>query len=269
MKESGGVRRLDKPRKKLKDVQRIINDRLLQRITVHQSAKGAVRGRTLMDNVRLHVGKPMVAKFDMKDFFPSISSGRVYEFFVQIGCSPDVARLLARLTTYMGRVPQGTPTSPMLAGLIAGYGKKGSYNARMGHLAKMHGLDFTTWLDDATMSGSPYVRRLKNVVARITKQSGFRMNMTKVEFMPKNKQQFVTGLVVNEKPNVPKEWRRELGAILHNCKVHGPVAMAGGRGRKLEKFKDSLRGKIAHVMRFNTTQGAKLLVEFNSIDWNM
>ncbi|MEK6710804.1 MAG: reverse transcriptase family protein [Nitrospinota bacterium] len=128
MKESGGVRWLDKPRKKLKDVQRIINDRLLQRITVHQSAKGAVRGRTLMDNVRPHVGKPMVAKFDMKDFFPSISSGRVYDFFVQIGCSPDVARLLARLTTYKGRIPQGTPTSPMLAVLVAGYGKKGSYN---------------------------------------------------------------------------------------------------------------------------------------------
>ena len=125
-KKSGGTRQIDAPTDRWKWVLRRINKRILQRVKVDPTALGSVRGKKLIDNVSPHVGKPMVATCDLANFFPSIRSGRVYETFQAIGCAPDVAHLLTRLTTVDGRVPQGSPTSPMLAVLVTAYGGKDS-----------------------------------------------------------------------------------------------------------------------------------------------
>jgi len=42
--------------------------------------------------------------------------------FCAIGAAPDVSAVLTRLITLQGKLPQGTPTSPMAANLVAGYG---------------------------------------------------------------------------------------------------------------------------------------------------
>lgn len=119
-KPSGGTRPIDSPREKLKFVQRRINERILQRTQISKIATGGVRGRRLKDNLMTHLSQPMVANFDLKTFFSNISNSQVYRLFALIGASPDVARILTRLTTFKGRIPQGAPTSPMLANLVAG-----------------------------------------------------------------------------------------------------------------------------------------------------
>ena len=264
-KRSGGTRPIDCPREKLKQVQSRINERLLQRTRVHRTAMGGIRGKRLADNAKLHAGRPMLAKFDLQDFFMNITPGQVYDCYVSMGCSPDVARILTRLTTYKGRVPQGAPTSTMLANLVAAYQGHSAFNERLGGLATCHGATTTTWVDDVALSGPRYLPRLQGTVERIARQSGFVPNKTKNKFMGAQSQQFLTGLVVNQKPNVSKEKRRALRAELHRCKTQGPAAVAGGSA---EKLKSKLRSTIAHVQSVNPAAGAKLLAQFHEIPWS-
>jgi hypothetical protein len=263
-KKSGGVRPFDDPQGFLKVVQTRINERYLQRIQVHFAAKGGIRGRTRLQNVLPHVGKLMVAKFDIENFFGNIKPGMVYDLFIRMGCSPEVARLLTRLTTFKGRVPQGAPTSTMIANLLAGYGGNHSFFGRIENLATDHGGDVTIWVDDVTVSGTPRLRNLESTVGRIGRQCGLKLNSQKSVFLPRNVRQKVTGYVVNDRPNVSKEERRRIRAQLHRCRVMGPTSVCED---SVLKLKSHLRGKIANVMGANPDQGKKFLRQFNAIAW--
>lgn len=264
-KKSGGIRKIDAPTNKLKWVLKRINTRILQCVQIDPTATGGIRGKKLIDNVKPHVGKPMVAKFDLENFFPSISSARVYNVFQAIGCAPDVAHLLTRLTTVDGRVPQGSPTSSMLAVLVTAYGGKHSLNGRLRRLAAQHHSSCTTWVDDITISGPPYLERLQPTIKRIAGQEGFTLHPNKSVFRDRDKQQVVTGVVVNAKPSVPRKTRMEIRSLLHACKIKGPRAVEAKEGPKL---KTRLRGKIAHIQAINTSQGESLLKLYKSVDWS-
>jgi hypothetical protein len=92
---------------------------------------------------------PLV-KLDVKKFYPSVDSARVYRLFQEtLNCSPDVAGLLAKLTTYDGHVPTGSCVSQLLAFFAA----KPMFD-ELDSLAANHGARFTCYVDDMTFSGA-------------------------------------------------------------------------------------------------------------------
>ncbi len=264
-KKSGGTRRIDAPTKEWRWVLQRINRRILQRLYIDSTAKGGIQGKSLIDNVLPHVGKPMIAKFDLQDFFPSIASGRVYDLFCKIGCVPDVARVLTRLTTVDGKLPQGSPTSSMLAVLVTGYGGKQSFNGRLRRLASQHKSLCTTWVDDVTISGPRYLARLQGTVEKIAKQYRLKLNQNKNAFLSQQEQQVVTGVVVNSKPSVSRRERRQIRTILYQCQKRGLRAVEIREGPKL---RERLLGKILYVQGINAEQGKPLMALFQSIDWS-
>lgn len=259
-KKSSGTRPIDAPQGELKRIQKLVNHTILQRLAVHPAARGGVRGRNLLSNVTPHVRQQVVATYDLENFFLTVKSARVYEFFCCIGCAPDVARVLTRLTTFKGRLPQGAPTSPMLAVLVAGSRNNKSLYNRLQNLADKHSCSLTIYVDDITLSGSAYLPRLSSTIGQIVQQSGFKLNDRKIRFREPHEQQTVTGVVVNQRPNVSRKERRKLRAVLHQYK--NGVLPKDGISLKLH-----LRGKIAHVQSVNPEQGVKLLSQFNAIDW--
>jgi RNA-directed DNA polymerase len=256
-KKSGGTRPIDAPKEKLKFIQKRINTRILQRTQIHKAALGGVRGKRLRDNLQIHAGKPMVGNFDLEQFFSNITSKQVYRTFCAIGASPDVARVLTRITTFKGRLPQGPPTSPMLANLVAGYGGRSCFDGRIEGLCKKHRSDNGRWIDDIAISGPRYLQKLKPTVERIIEQSGFKLNRGKEDFASDKKSQVVTRHLVNVKPNVRKDQKRSLRAMLHKCRTKGAEMCDNTR----------IRGKIAHIQSVNPELGTKFLKEFNSIRW--
>jgi hypothetical protein len=177
--------------------------------------------------------------------------------FCAIGLAPDVARILTRLTTFKGRLPQGPPTSPMLANLVAGYIGWSCLDVRVDHLCKKHGSSYGRWIDDVSISGPGYLQKLKPTFERIIKQSGFKPNRSKEDFASNKKSQVVTKHLVNVKPNVRKDQKRNLRAMLHKYKTKG--AENGEKAR--------IRGRITHIYSVNPELGAKFLNDFNLIRW--
>ena len=114
-KSSGSMRLISAPRDDLKRVQaRIAN--LLSRIAPPDYLFAPVAGRSYVDNAARHLGAKSVRLLDILDFFPSCTAKKVYWFFhTRMQCSPDVAALITGLVTHDGSLPQGSPSSPILA----------------------------------------------------------------------------------------------------------------------------------------------------------
>jgi RNA-directed DNA polymerase len=288
-RRSGVPRVIEAPKLRLKEVQRWVLREVLDRLPVHDAAQGFARGRSVVDHARRHSGQPAVLRLDLADFFASVSAGRVFGLFRTAGYDPAVAHVLTGLTTNvvpqhvwtvihaaaagapvpatfrLGRrlaaphLPQGAPTSPALANLVAF-----RLDRRLSGLAAKQGLRYTRYADDLTFSGPRLAGRasaLATFVGEIVREEGFALNPDKSVLRTRAARQSVCGIVVNAAPNVTRAEYDRLKAILHNAARHGPVSQ-GLAGRRAE-----LQGRIAWVASLNPTRGEKLKRRFAEIDW--
>jgi RNA-directed DNA polymerase len=77
-KASGKWRLLEMPKARLKSIQRRALHELLDRIPPHEAAHGYRRGRSIATFAAPHCGRRIVLRFDLRDFFPSVSNSRVH-----------------------------------------------------------------------------------------------------------------------------------------------------------------------------------------------
>ena len=117
-KRSGGERLLLVPDDATKALQRRLLRRVLARVPVHPAAHGFERGRSIVSNATPHVGRAVVVRMDVIEFFGSTSARRIRRLFRVLGWDAETAELLTRLTTHDGGLPTGAPTSPRLANLV-------------------------------------------------------------------------------------------------------------------------------------------------------
>jgi retron-type reverse transcriptase len=160
-------------------------------------------------------------------------------------------------------LPQGAPTSPALANLVA-Y----RLDRRLAGLAAACGVTYTRYADDLTFSGGEELRRAWQRFARrvtlIAAEEGFRVNRGKTRVIGRAARQTVTGVVVNVRPNVARAEFDRLKAILTNCAKHGPATQ---NRENVPDFRAHLVGRVAHVAAVNSVRGRKLWGLFDRIAW--
>lgn len=78
-KKSGAERTINAPVKGLKAIQKTLSFVLQCVYEPHQAATGFVRGKSIVDNAKVHTGSIYVYNIDLKDFFPSIDQARVWK----------------------------------------------------------------------------------------------------------------------------------------------------------------------------------------------
>jgi RNA-directed DNA polymerase len=283
-KRTGGHRLIESPKRTLKQVQRRILREILEKVPPHDAAHGFSAGRSILTNARPHVKQAVLVKFDLTNFYPSVTFARVTAIFRSLGYSREAAIWLARLTTsalpanmpfvkenpsallpYLKRhLPQGAATSPALANLSA-Y----SLDVRLAGLARCFGANYTRYADDLTFSGSSRfgtsLRDFIPLVAQIVRQERFRLNAAKKKILRSSGKLVVTGVVVNEKINVSRREFDRLKAVLTNCARHG-ASSQNKAGHP--HFAAHLRGRLAQVTQLNAARGVRLLAVYNQIDWN-
>jgi retron-type reverse transcriptase len=254
-KKDGGSRVYRIPNPALKKVQRLIHRRVLRRFPVHGTIYGYRKKRDVIKSAALHVGKPVLVTLDIKNFFPNIRPTKVYEMFLERGCSRPVARLLTELTTYENQLPQGPPTSPGIANQILT-----PLARRISGVCQKHGLAMSVYGDDIFISGSLRAAKVKNLLFRIIKAEGFSLNLKKTGVSRAGEKKIVTGISVNTKINIPKDYYRRVRATLHDAGVRGFGTLFPGLSEK--KAQDRLKGMIGHVGRLNPLKGDQLRKKF-------
>lgn len=290
-KRFGQVRLIESPKPRLKAIQRRILTDILERIPPHGAAHGFRRGRSITSFASPHVGRRLVLRLDLHDFFPSIRSARVQALFRATGYPERVADLMTGLCTnatpldvwddiatpaiaealrttrsrYAQRhLPQGAPTSPALANLCA-Y----RLDCRLAGLAKVAGATYTRYADDLAFSGDRdfdrVVDRFKLHVAATAGEEGFSVHHRKTRVMRRGVRQRLAGVVVNSRLNVARADYDRLKATLTNCLRHG--AASQNRAGHAD-FRAHLLGRISFVEMVNAPRGKKLRELFERIEWN-
>ena len=161
----------------LKIVQHKICRLLNSKIAPAPYAFGSTKGRSCVMNARFHQGNKYIFQTDLRGFFPSITRTEVYRMFIRFGFSPDIASILTRLTTYKGHIPQGAPSSSVIANLV--FTRTGDILARY---CKQNGLKFTTYVDDMTISGPYDFQELIPDILHIIRQDGYTISHTKTTY---------------------------------------------------------------------------------------
>ena len=271
-KKSGGMRQLAAPMPYLASAQQWILDNVLRHVPVHNAAHGFVPGRSTLTNATPHVAGEVVLNSDLTDFFPTITFPRVKGVYQGMGYSPAAATIFALLCTesprrpveYDGtcyhvalgprRLPQGACTSPGLSNLVAR-----NLDARLAGICAKLGWTYTRYADDLSFSASgeaaPRIGYLLARVRHIVGEEGFAVNESKTRVQRRSAQQSVTGVVVNERPGVPRKLIRRLRAILHHAQTEGVAAQ---NRQKHPHFEQWLTGMLAYVQMINPAQAEPL-----------
>lgn len=235
-------RMLTIPTPKLRELQSRIRKNILAKFELPAEVHGGVRGRSPKTNAAQHLGQPCVVNIDVAKFYPHIRHYVVYRLFRgELGFGRDVARLLTRLTTFDGQVPQGAPTSTAIANILL----MEPVDKPISREARAHQVQYSRFVDDITLSGRD-PRPLINSVAKRLSKRRLPISIPKLKILKQSQPQEVTGLLVNAKGRVSLSKRRR-------DQVRAAISQLRNLadGEKKQKAINSIRGRIAYVRQTN------------------
>lgn len=227
-KKNGSKRTIHAPCKSLKLIQGKLNYilQLMYKDYSKPSAHGFINDKSIKSNAVVHIKNQYLINVDLKDFFPTINFGRVRGLFLKLfGFPEEVATILAQICCFENVLPQGAPTSPILSNFICR-----NLDKNLGKFSKSLNGYYTRYADDITLSSnSPkfhsYFFPDGNVelldVENIIVKNGFEINRMKITYSNKYKRQEVTGLIINEKLNVRREYIKIIRALLYRIGKYG------------------------------------------------
>lgn len=234
-KKNGGERIIHAPKKELKFLQKKLADILwecylesLESKSKDKNFKIPVlshafeKGKSIITNSQMHRNKKYILNIDLKDFFDSFNFGRVRGFFIKdrdFAVSPEIATVIAQIACYQGKLPQGAPSSPIITNLITRI-----LDYRIVKIAKKYRFTYSRYADDMTFSTNRELnsnklranKELENFLTELEKvivSSGFEINPKKTRLSNNMQRQEVTGLVVNKKINVKREYIKNTRAM--------------------------------------------------------
>ena len=249
------------PCHELREVQRQLHDLITERFEPHPLAHAYARKKSIITNARQHVGKKLLLHLDLVNFFGSIKKDRVARSLRQLlpWLMTKDAEALARLCCHSGHLPQGAPSSPILSNLICQ-----PFDEQLDEMARSFNCVVTRYSDDICFSmndelpielarawghGVSQRVELGGALLSVIKGHGFAINYRKVRVQTQVDRQQVTGLIVNERLNVPSEFRERIRDALYRWARYGLTVAASiyHPQMSVEGFMNSLSGRIAYV----------------------
>ena len=262
-KKNGGYRVIENPEKKLKIIQKKINGYLQAVYTVYKptcsygfiSKQNSIYQQRLgiKENALQHVNKNQVLNLDIETFFPNIKGKQVLNIFLNPPFNFDtrLATALGLLCIYKAHLPSGAPSSPIISNFVCM-----NLDKELMYYCKLKKITYTRYADDLSFSTKKYFnsRTIKDLKQIVT-QNGFKLNAKKTKLFKKNEQQKVTGLIVNKKINLDRNYIKEIKVLMHNCiiynkknageeKVNHPTLPSSFTNKKIINL---INGKLAFI----------------------
>lgn len=263
-KKHGGFRQIEAPNDDLKARQRKILQEMKGMHYISPFVHSFRSGHNVVTNAKGHVGAKYVLHIDASNFFPSITytnfryrvshvnaflNGSHHDWFEHI------EQCFCKFPgEEQERLPQGAPTSPWISNIylskfdtaMARYMTYMGVNVNRGNPTEVSEYNYSRYADDITISG-PDKERLWAIFfmmeRRLSRRYGITLNRRKTRMMGPGHRKVVCGIVVNEKTQPKRRWRKNLRAEIHNQLVAG------------KELKASTKGKIAYLNMCRNTEG--------------
>lgn len=260
-KKDGKFRDIHAPNEALKTICKKLNYYLSNVYDdyVPKSAHGFVRGRGILSNARGHIKTEYVLNLDLENFFGTINSGRILGLFRRhpFRFGNKLSSVLTGIVTHNNSLPQGAPTSPVLANMVCL-----KLDKELIRLAIKYGWRYSRYADDITFSSDELSEELAVVrgdrifvgkrIENIIKKNGFSINEKKTRLAVPNESKWVTGIKVNEKLNLSRKYIRRVRSMLNAWEVYKEDLAEKKFNRdynsgKSKSFRQVLRGRIDHI----------------------
>jgi len=235
-KRTGGSRVISVPATHLKTIQSNLRVLLDEIYLAQKPVHGFYKGRSILTNATPHVRRNLLLNVDLQDFFGTIHFGRIRGMLMAwpYKLSDAIATVIAQICCHENKLPQGAPTSPVIANMLSA-----KMDSDLRRLASLHRLKYTRYADDLTFSTnkpafSPDIVKFKldehgiettilgDALREVIEiQNGFVVNPEKIHVRTRRDRQDVTGLVVNKKLNVDRRFVRKTRAMLHSWQRDG------------------------------------------------
>jgi RNA-directed DNA polymerase len=283
----------------LMQTQRWIAQNILNPIDPHPASFAFAPKRDLVGAAKRHLGTKWLLKMDVRHFFESISERQVYRVFRSLGygalLSFQMARICTRLPEHhhrtksprprlrddaglpyrrheQGHLPQGAPTSPMLANLTML-----TLDRRLSSLAQRQGWTYTRYADDLAFSRSDNASRSAALrpakrVAHELELVGVTHHREKTSVVPPGGRKVLLGVLVDrDRPRLTRAFRNNVETHLFALTSDrvGPAAH-----RQKRRFSSTIgtrrhiEGLIAFAHQVDPLYAAKLYARFNTVDWS-
>jgi len=241
-KKSGGHRIISAPSYSMKMLQKWILHSILNKIVPSKKAmafrKGCNYGCKI--NAKHHLGSLYGLSIDLKDFFPSITSNKVYCLFKNIGYNNFAATILTNICTINNALPQGGVCSPALSNLVGI-----TLDNRLTGICEKRGIKYTRYADDMYFScdNKGHLKKLFPIFKSIIEDEGFEINNDKVHYYSPARRTTITGITIAKVPGMDtfelkakKQLKREVRAKIHKAIVTGDYSE-----------KDKIKGIISYI----------------------
>ncbi|MBD8924363.1 RNA-directed DNA polymerase [bacterium] len=248
-KKNGKYRTIYEPNTLLKHIQTQILVNILNNKSISKYAKAYHKGIPLKENAIPHVKKNLILKLDIQNFFENISFVDIYNSCFPIEYFPkSVGVLLTYLCTYDEHLTQGSPTSSYISNLVMK-----DFDEELGAWCEKKDISYTRYSDDMTFSGDFDIRKLIKYVNELLYKEGFRLNKSKIKVVLNTTRQQVTGIVVNEKINLSKNYKRKIRQEVYYVLKYGVKSHIEKRNINLScnRYLSVLLGKINYVLTVN------------------
>lgn len=282
-KKNGSQRNISAPHPRLKWIQKRLLETLYEcekDIAVKQGKTpsldyGFRPGTNIYDNARVHRNQKFVLNVDIDSYFDQFNFGRVRGFFSKnndFSLHLDVATIIAQIVCFKNTLPQGAPTSPHIANLLSRF-----FDRRMAKFLRPYRCAYSRYADDITISTNmkdfppqvalpdesvPQGWRLSPKIADLFARASLPINSSKTRMSIRGSRQMVTGLVVNQRPNVTREYYLTTRAACHSLFRTGSIIIPyftdgfgencepNGNAKKKLDQKDPLavlEGRLTHI----------------------
>ena len=277
--------------------QRWIHNRILCETRAHDASHAYSEGSRIIDMAKLHCGCRWMVKLDVTNFFESILEPDVYRIFHDLGYQPLMAFELGRLCTRLrhkgnpvrsdekrqytiypyydtrvGHLPQGAPTSPILANLAAR-----ELDVELTRIAEQFGVTYTRYADDITFStkACEFTRaralELIHQCYSAMRGQGLWPNRAKTRVITPRARKIVLGLLVDQgHPRLTREYKDTLRMHIHflTHTTIGPVAHANNRGfDSVLGLQHHVFGRAAFAAGIEPAWGKQRLQELSAVQW--
>ncbi len=291
-KKNGGTRTIFAPFSRLKWIQRRLLDLLYQceddLAALHKRGPSLDydfrRATNIYENANVHRGRRWVLNIDIEGYFDQFNFGRVRGYFINnqdFRLHPQVATAIAQIACFNNVLPQGSPASPHIANLLTRF-----FDRQITKFLKPRRCSYSRYADDITIStglrefpADVAVPDLANsqgwslspALVGIFTQASLPINPIKTRMSVKDSRQMVTGLVVNQRPNVTREYYLSARAMCHTLFKTGslivPPFTSSFSDNCSQKQKDgpdplaALEGRLSHIQHIREKSDLRTIQE--------
>ena len=248
-KKNKSLRYLNEPSSILKSIQKRILKNVLEEKMISKCAYAYKKGLSTILNAKSHVGCKVILKLDIENFFDNINFYKVYNSCFNESLYPKkLGMLLTNLCVYNDSLPQGAPTSGYISNIVLR-----NFDCNINAYCKDKNINYTRYSDDMTFSGDFDIRKLIKYVNELLYKEGFRLNKSKIKVVLNTTRQQVTGIVVNEKINLSKNYKRKIRQEVYYVLKYGVKSHIKKRNINLScnRYLSMLLGKINYVLTVN------------------